>query len=151
MSYQPSAQAHGFIYASSSGITAITAGAPAVKLTIPTNSGELHHFTMPTNNRLLYTPERATIVHGVCSLSYTFSGSVATCTFSIALNDMLSPHFRTSRFTASSSDMGSIAMNGCSLTHQNDYYEIWASSTKNGNLTITTLMMSAFELHPHVG
>lgn len=149
MSYRPAAEAHGFIYLISSGVTAITGGAGPVKLTCTTNSGILHEVSHPTNNKLVYLPERPSIVHGIASGCFSFSGANATTTFWVAVNGSTSPMFQMSRFTSTSSDVGSFSLNGAVTVSQNQYFELYASSDKNGNLTLLNLMMSLFEIHQH--
>ena len=151
MSYRPSNEAHAFIYLSSSGVTALTAGAAPVKLTFTTNTGSLHDFTHPTDNRFLYTPARPSILLGVCSLSFTFSGANSDVSFYIAVNDHPISAFSATRFIATGGDKGSVSINGQFDVNLNDYFELWGASDKNGNLTMLNFQMSTIEIHPHTG
>lgn len=140
--------AHVFAYISAPAATTVTSQNTFYKVAGTTTLGNATLFTMPANNRVLYSGTAARDAFLNCSITFTCSGSAQTIGFQVwkftaATN---SGAYLTSSFMARTITVGtnSVAISLCvsDTVSTGDYFEIHTNNATSGGATVTAQYMS---------
>ena len=150
MSYLPAANSHAAIYLIGTGATALTGGAAPIKLVnYTTAAGGLHGATHTSPGRITYTEARPTVGVGMLTCGFSFSVSATQVNFYVAANGSPQPAWAAGYYVEDGDEELSFTIIGQAEIVQNTYFELFAASSKNGNLTVHNFAMSLLEIHEH--
>ena len=117
--------------------TPLAAATPAKALGT-TAAGPLADFTMPQNNRLLYTglTTRAFQINMAIAAQKT-TGGATNAIFHVHINDLSPlPDITIERTIANNNDTGAIPICGAFNLSTGDYVELWLETANGDNITI---------------
>lgn len=132
--------AYSFSYIATAGIavTALTTDTPA-KVAGTTTLSLANDFTMPSNNRYLYTGTRTRICEISASMSCEINAAGTLVHFYVYKNDSPLAGLDIDRHLANSSDHGACSFAGLVSLSKGDYLEIWTEASGDSNLTVDHL------------
>jgi hypothetical protein len=135
--------AGGNIYVSTAALTAIATVDIPVKVSGTTTSATLFRFTMPSNNRLVYTGKKPRRFQVVCSITSTAVSSNRNFSYHIYKNGVKQSESSQSMKMGSGVSAGSLTISCNILLATNDYIEVWVeNNTDNSDVTATNLNLS---------
>lgn len=120
--------AYGAYFFTATAATTISVAGTYVKAEGTTVLTNARDFTMPSNNRLVYTGAPDRHIHLVISVSFTTAGSNDDISIAGARNGAVINHTKMTRFLATGSDHGSTASHGDITLSTNDFIELFVTN-----------------------